>query len=575
MKRAFNVTPSLHENQKMRVPSDNLKTNYFRMKKLLTFTMLLLVVVIAKAQEDMSVVWETKLGHQILHSGTSLEGEHSYAASDKEMSLFDNNSGKVIWEKSFNEMAPKLRKIDELIPFWHSNTVFLFDRKIGKDQIACIDLETGKALWTTDKYQDVSEESVTYIAEEDCFAIALKKELVYIRARTGEELWSTEKFRGVVGQYYFDGTNHTLTMVNFVPSLLGALFSGLKNQIAKIDLKTGEILWENTYIGRAERKVISRQFMYNLSVAADKVFLRLNGMQVYDYKTGAKVWSAAFDFTPEHIVGKPIGAKTFGVYGAVADPVVVGQDVYVLDMQSKSSQYVKKYDLNTGKLLWTSPEIKGAKAIPGMSIVGDKVLLQIGGIVEKQYVKITRTTDQVITEYIIDFENVNPCGVQALNTSDGKLVWESERFRKGITNMINFGNNVIVCSGKALYSLDLESGKEKYESPVTKGGVGLATQIQPFKDDVIVVVGEKGVSTFNATSGDVINSGKYRTSRFEDRVDNILVMKTEGADIGTFDLNTCKYKDFKARKGAMTSLSRDGNYVYVYEKRVVTKLSTH
>lgn len=545
------------------------------MKKLLTFATLVLFTFVVKAQEDMSVIWETKLGHQILHSGTSLEGEHSYAASDKEISLFDNKTGKVIWEKRFSDIAPKLNKIDELIPFWDSNTIFLFDRKIGKDQIACMDLESGKVLWTTDKYQDVSDESVTYIGEEDCFAIALKKQLVYIRARTGEELWNTEKFRGVVGQYHFDGNEHSLTMVNFVPTLLGALFSGLKNQIAKIDLKTGQILWENTYIGRAERKVISRQFMYDLSVANDKVFLRLNGMQVYDYKTGAKVWSAAFDFTPEHIVGKPMGAKVFGVYGAVADPVIDGQDVYVLDMQSRSKQYVKKYDLNTGKLLWTSPEIKDAKAIPGMNVIGGKVLLQIGGIVEKQYMKVTRTADQVITEYVVDFENVNPCGIQALDANSGKLVWESERFRKGITNMITFGENVVVCSGKALYSLDLATGNEKYESPVTKGGVGLATQIQPFKDDVIVVVGEKGVSTFNANNGEVINSGKYRTSSFEDRVDNILIMKTDKADIGTFDLNTCKYKDFKARTGALTTLSRDGNFVYVYEKKVVTKLSTH
>lgn len=544
------------------------------MKKLLTFATLLIFAFVAKAQEDMSIVWETKLGHQILHSGTSLEGEHSYAASDKEISLFDNNTGKVIWEKKFGDIAPKLHKIDELIPFWDSNTIFLFDRKIGKDQIACMDLESGKVLWTTDKYQDVSDESVTYIGEEDCFAIALKKELVYIRARTGEELWNTEKFRGVVGQYYFDGNEHSLTMVNFVPTLLGALFSGLKNQIAKIDLKTGQILWENTYIGRAERKVISREFMYDLSVANDKVFLRLNGMQVYDFKTGAKVWSAAFDFTPEHIVGKPMGAKAFGVYGAVADPVVEGQDVYVLDMQSRSKQYVKKYDLNTGKLLWTSPEIKDAKAIPGLRVIGGKVLLQIGGIVEKQYMKVTRTADQVITEYVVDFVNVNPCGIQALDASTGKLIWESERFRKGITNMITFGENVVVSSGKALYSLDLATGNEKYESPVTKGGVGLATQIQPFKDDVIVVVGEKGVSTFNANNGDLINSGKYRTSTLEDRVGNILVMKTDKADIGTFDLNTCKYKDFKARTGALTTLSRDGNFVYVYEKKVVTKLNT-
>ena len=545
------------------------------MKKLLTFAVLLLTIVWAKAQEDMTTVWETKLGHQIQYAGTSLEGEHSYAASDKEMSLFDNKTGKVIWEKKFSEMAPKLRKIDELIPFWASSTIFLFDRKLGKDQIACINLETGESLWTTDKYQDVDESSITYIDEEDCFAITLKKELVYIKAQTGEELWSTAKFSGVVGQYYFNGADHTLTMVNFKPTALAALFSGFKNQIAKINLKNGEILWENTYIGLAEKKVISRQPIYDLSVSGDKVFLRLNGMQVYDYKTGAKIWSAAYDFTPERVVGKPIGCKVFGVYGAVAAPVIDGQDIYVLDMQSRSKQYVKKYDLNTGKLLWTSPEIKDAKAIPGMSIVDGKVLLQIGGVVEKQYTKTQRSGDQVVTISVIEFENVNPCGIQALNVSDGKLAWESERFRKGITNMISFGGNTIVCSGKALYSLDIATGKEKYEVPVAKGGVGLATQIQPFKDDVIVVVGEKGVSTFNANSGELLNSGKYRTSSLEDRVDNILIMKTDKADIGTFDLNTCKYKDFKARTGAITTLSRDGNFVYVYEKKVVTKLSTH
>jgi len=545
------------------------------MKKLFTLAVILLSFAWAQAQDDMSTVWETKLGHQIQYAGTSLEGEHIYAASDKEMSLFDNKTGKVIWEKSFNDMAPKLRKIDELIPFWASSTIFLFDRKLGKDQIACIDLETGTSLWTTDKYQDVDESSITYIDDEDCFAIALKKELVYIRARTGEELWSTEKFKGVVGQYYFNGADHTLTMVNFKPTALEALFSGFKNQIAKIDLKTGEILWENTYIGLAEKKIISRQPIYDLSVSDNKVFLRLNGMQVYDYKTGAKIWSAAYDFTPERVVGKPIGAKAFGVYGAVADPVIDGQDIYVLDMQSRSKQYVKKYDLNTGKLLWTSPEIKDAKAIPGLKVVDGKVLLQIGGVVEKQYIKTVRTADQVYSVAVIEFDNVNPCGIQALDASSGKLVWESERFRKGITNMISFGANTIVSSGKALYSLDLATGKEKYEVPVAKGGVGLATQIQPFKDNVIVVVGEKGVSTFDASSGELLNSGKYRTSSLEDRVDNILIMKTDKADIGTFDLNTCKYKDFKARTGAITTLSRDGNFVYVYEKKVVTKLSTH
>jgi hypothetical protein len=74
--------------------------------------------------------------------------------------------------------------------------------------------------------------------------------------------------------------------------------------------------------------------------------------------------------------------------------------------------------------------------------------------------------------------------------------------------------------------------------------------------------------------GKLKNSGKYRTSFLEDCVGNNLVMKTDKADIGTFDLNTCVYKDFKARTVATTTLSRDGNFVYVYEKKVITKLKT-
>jgi len=154
------------------------------------------------------------------------------------------------------------------------------------------------------------------------------------------------------------------------------------------------------------------------------------------------------------------------------------------------------------------------------------------------------------------------------------LAWESEKFKKGITNAVSFNGNTIVCSGKSLYSIDISHGTEKYEVPVAKGGVGPATLILPFKENEIVVVGEKGVSTFNADNGELINSGKYKTSFLEDRIDEILVMKTDKADIATFNLNTCKYKEFKARKEAITTLSRDGSFVYVYEKKTVTKLKT-
>lgn len=538
-----------------------------------------LIVMAASAQKEMRTVWETKLGHKVEFSGTGTEERgYSYSATDKEITVFDNKTGETKWTGRWKDLVPKMRKIDELIPFWESDALFLFDRKVGKDQLAVLDLATGKLLWNTETYQNLTDESIVYVPEEDAFAITLKDKLVWVKAKTGEEQWSTSKFKGTVGKYVVTG-NRQMVMVNFQPEGLKALLSGYKNQIVRIDLSNGNIIWENTYVGRAERKVISRDFIYDLDVQGDKVILRMNGLQVYDLNTGANLWSAAFDFTPDGVVGAPAGARKFGVYHAVADPVVVGDDMYVLDMSNRKSQYIKKYDRNSGKLLWTSPEIKGgAKAIPNMFVSGDKVVLQIGGTVEAQAYIYRREPDgqggwKVVQEWRIWHPIVKPCGIQAFNTSDGSFAWESERFKKGITNALVMDNNLIVCSGKELYRMDIANGAEAFTVPVSKGGVGLAQQIMEY-DGKVVVVGDKGVSTFNMTTGEPVAMGKYKKSEVEDVEGDRLIMKTAKADIACFNLNDCTFQEYRARKDAITTLSTDGNYVYVYDKKNVTKLAT-
>ncbi|MCB0431304.1 MAG: PQQ-binding-like beta-propeller repeat protein [Flavobacteriales bacterium] len=524
------------------------------------------------AQEDMTTVWEQRLEHSIAYSGTGLEERgYSYAASDKEMTVFSNKDGHTIWSKPFKEIAPNLRKIDELIPFWESNTVFLFERKMGKDQVACIDIEKGTVLWTTDKYQNLSEDNVVYIAEKEGFALSLKESLVFIKARTGEELWSTSKFKGVVGKYVY--RDNQIVTVNFVPGGLAALFSGFKNQIAKIDLNNGDVLWEQTYVGRAERKVVTREFVFDLDLKDDMVVLKMNGIQTYDWKTGAKLWAAAFDFTAD-VVGSPAGATAFGIYGAVAEPIWDGDDVYVLDMSNKKSQYVKKYDRNTGKLLWTSPEIKGARAIPAMGLAGDKIILQIGGTVECQAIIRKKDSEGNITiERKVWWPDVKPWGLKAINTNDGSVAWESERFKKGISNSFTVGDNAIVCSGKAIYSLKVADGTEVYEVELKDDDIGRGEQLMLYEDKAIVI-GSKGVSSHNVSDGKLVASGRYKSSALEDSKGDYLIMKTEGADIASFYLKDCTYKKFNARKGATTTLTEEGDYVYVYEKKTVTKVAT-
>jgi outer membrane protein assembly factor BamB len=98
-------------------------------------------------------------------------------------------------------------------------------------------------------------------------------------------------------------------------------------------------------------------------------------------------------------------------------------------MSGKSNQYIKKYDKQTGKLIWTSQEIAGgAKAIPNLYVVDDKVIVQIGGIVQVKGIfkeTASNSTGQSVRVDVAKVydESVKPYGVQAFIATDGRFVW--------------------------------------------------------------------------------------------------------------------------------------------------------
>jgi hypothetical protein len=447
---------------------------------------------------------------------------------------------------------------------------------MGKDKVACIDIQNGNSLWMTDKYQNVTDEAVVYVPEMEAFAISGKTSLTMIKARTGEEIWTTTKFKGVVGAYIVGNDGH-IVMLNYKPTGLAALFAGFKNQIVKINMKNGDVAWEQSYIGLTERKVITREPTAKIILENGKVFLYLRGIQVYDYNTGAMQWNAAFD-ADVNVVKPPPNTKRFGCYGVVAEPLIVGNDVYVIDMKDKKSQYIKKYDLNSGKLLWTSPEIKEARALPGLYYADGTLILQIGGMIECQAYIYERKREAdgsytIIERWIVYYRNVKPNGVQAFDATNGAKLWDSERFRKGITNGFVSGNNFIVCSGKALYSLDIKTGKENYEVPLGPDDINDAQKILDYKDRVIVV-GEKGIAGHNKSDGKLINSGRWKSGDYAGMFGKTLLFQRDNDDIAAYDVETCNYKMYNARKGSVSKLSDDGMYVYIWEKKTISKLST-
>ena len=563
------------------------------------------------AQDEMKEAWIKNPSHKILWTGMSEDDGFVYSSSQKEITLYNTGTGEVLWNKEYKDLAPKFKSVDELIPMWSAKVFFIFNRRsFGGDMMVVADMATGQALWSSEQFENLTDENIVYIPEAEAFAVSTKKALTFVKAKTGQILWETTKFKGVVGAYVADAGEGTITMLNYKPTALAQLFSGFKNQIMKVNLKNGDVIWEQTYRGVLERKIYTREILARIHQEGGKLFLFLNGLQVYEYNSGKPIWSAAYDETPK-VKGAPAYAVRYGIYGAIADPLVSGDYVYILDVVNPRKQFIKKYDLESGKLIWTSPEIKDARAIPNMYEINGVLVLQVGGTVEEQGYYRRRLSDgSYETWWEKDFIEVKPFNVQGFDAESGKSLWQSEKMKAGITNLYPVDNDIIVCSGKALYRMDSKTGKEIYEVPLKEDGISQANKILEYKD-YVVVIADKGVATHNKSDGKLVASAKYKRatpievkakglgsvstgkgktgnklSGFKGFTDytavagNAVALQTKGGDIAVYNLDNCTYKKVDARKNATLMLTEDGQYVYVFEgggmlsKSIVTKYKT-
>lgn len=544
-------------------------------------------ITIAKAQkpEEMKQVWQVKLNHDFDEAG--LSDALLYGSNEKNYSILRASDGSTVWTSKFKDIYDKINKIDLQFEVFDANALFMFDKKFGKDQLVVADLTTGKMLWHSEKYQNIEDlEQVFYVPEIEAFGIITDKSLSMVKARTGEELWTTDKWNTPVASYLLDKDESTITIINMPRNFVSSLFKGFKNQIVKLNIKTGELLWENTYNGIAQKKVLTGKRVVSLKVNSGKLFLQFNGLQVYDYKTGTPLWKGHFDATFDDVVGHIKGGgkvRKKGVYGCVADPIVDGNFVYVIDMKNRRQQYLKKYEINTGKEVWTSPEISDAKVLPGLIKINDLIVLQVGGAVEVQAVTEKRIGNSVITRSQKYYQNVGPYNVQAFNTSDGQQVWQSEKFKKGITNITSQDNNLLVCSGKELYNLDYTSGTEKYTVALGDDDIKLAEKIMNSSEleseevvkDNLIIIGERGVSCHSIATGARLWSQKIKDADFNGIYGKTAFYEKENGDVVAVDVNTGKAKYCDARKDSKTEYSEDGNFLYVFEKKNVSKLKTN
>lgn len=491
-----------------------------------------------KKSGNFKTEWESEFDNKATRLAVNnWDGSYILGTDDNSATVLDA-SGKTIWSGDYKKITTnKTNNSESQFVVWKENGgyLFLFDsRKLGTDRVAVIDIATGKELWNSEQYQNLIQkgtkaeegsddgelDTVKYISELDAFLISQKASVILVKANTGEKIWETNRFKGGVGKYVYDAKRNEIIMVNFKPTALGALFAGFKNQLVKINATNGDVVWDATFLGTIEKELVTRRAIIDLWIKGDKLFMYLDGLQVYNIANGQKLWEATY----ENDMKGPGGSmftknKKSKIYRTLADPLFTENAVYLVMLGTRDrTKYVEKHDLETGKLLWASEKITGAFCMPNIYKTGDKIMVQVGGKVQVQELRFeeasTGTAGAVMAlggygggsakqwvPYIYWDYKAQKNSLIALDDKTGTTAWRSEKFDKRITDLvIDNDKTVFAGDGDEFYGYDIPSGKQLFDVKHNDAKVGKATDVIDFGDKV-VVLSEKGLASYNKKDG--------------------------------------------------------------------------
>ncbi len=567
----------------------------------------------SKKSGSFSTVWESEFENKATRLALcDGSGQTIIGTDDNSASVIDGD-GKSVWNGDYKKLTTnKTNNSEYQYTVWKSDKggyLFLFDaRSMGTDRVACLDIATGKELWNSEAYQnllpkgnktmegsdDGELDTVKYISELDAFLVSQKESIILVKANTGEKIWETNRFKGGVGKYVYNKAKNEIVMVNFKPTALGALFTGFKNQLVRINATNGEILWDATFTGTVEKELVTRRAIIDLWVKGDKVYIYLDGLMVYDYKSGQKLWEAIYE--NDMAGGKSMfsNTKEKKYYRTIADPLFTDKAVYIVMLGTRDkTKYVEKHDLESGKLLWASEKVTGAFSMPNIYKAGDKVVVQVGGKVQVQEYRRENVSDgfggttKSNVPYIYWDYKAQKNGVAGLDDATGKTAWRSEKFDKRITDLIlENDKTVFVGDGDEFYSYDIASGKQLFDVKHGDAGVGKAMDVIDFGENV-VVLSEKGLASYakidgkRAYASDKIKGVDYFYTigdnyflRDQRNSKNVIygIDMTNGETKGSVQ---SKGKGGSPKYGDGIDITDDGEYIFAFKGKKVEKIKVN
>lgn len=468
-------------------------------------------------------------------------------------------------------------------------------------EVAMMDAVTGKILWklnVKEKYGKKKAEEIDWEKNAGVVIIKVKGEkkqpdkTFYHHQQTGNSM-TEEEFKAVKptytwiwkGSVFVKELNTTFRLSYEKKKVVSSMGKGTTSTINV--LAEGDVKWSTPIEARYVRTLCTNAIprsaidfggdFLKLMYANGKIFVLYEGMSVLDAQSGKLLWSTElnnsdFDF------GLFKSTQTLGRAGY---PEVTNDAVYVSDL-SKGQYNIKKFDIETGKLLWTSQSFDKDDVVPDLKVVGNVLLAQFGGQLEVQsYIPGVNGNPDVCKS---ELKFAGNAGVKAYETTGGKVIWETskmkelnDKFNGAITNIIVKDNKAYFASDKNFYCVDPNTGKPHFTLPIKTMKIGDPSYIFLHKD-LVVLSAEEGVAGINTTDGKLAyatNTDK-NLSLFNEGEAWFMWVGKDKFDFRDFiriDLNDGKILG-KQKDTSYPYFTEDGEYVIKFDEEKVMRYKT-
>lgn len=346
---------------------------------------------------------------------------------------------------------------------WHSLTG-LGTLIVGtNDSIVAYDPDNGQQLWLRGEFKKTSPFNAREIpgtpflicSTSNGFAGLTKTTFHAVDYLTGKSAWQTAELSG---QYLGTVPVMEKGLVLFLLNGNGPDGKTPGTYIFAHDLNSGEQRWSLNFakIGKIRLHVSdsSGKFIpttdlsgyHDPVVEGDNIYLPYLGVHCVDLNTGTVKWGAEMikggsELKKAHA---PLRVTQDRVYGSA------GGSIYALDKA-------------TGQVIWSSDRIssyagllkaRNNALVSQLEIVGDKIFARYGG---------NFSTGQTVVLK-------EPLGVVVVNAGSGEAIYNFEKPKEGITNLMVLPeiNTVLFADAANLYGLDIASAKpaEAFRVPI-------------------------------------------------------------------------------------------------------------